>query len=150
MIDKFAHGFDPNFDLSNAVFTDMVDKANCCDYYDPLNLSHKLNFSATNNLSILHVNIRSLQKHIHDLQEQLSNLNFLPDIIVITETRIKYEPVLNINIRSYKFSFVKSFNNAGGIGVYIHNSLNCTVSDKFHIALSSRENMWLNVKAKDS
>ena len=128
----------------------MVDNVNCCDYYDPLNLSHKLNFSGTNNLSILHVNIRSPQKHIDDLQELLSTLNFLPDIIAITETRIKYEPVLNINISGYKFFFVKSFNNAGCIGVYIHNSLNCTVSDKFHIALPSCENMWLNLKAKDS
>ena len=99
---------------------------------------------------ILHVNIRSLQKHIDHLQELLSNLNFLPDIIAITETRIKDEPVLNMNISDYKFSFVKSFNNAGGIGVYIHNSLNCTVSDKFHIALPLSENMWLNVIAKDS
>ena len=58
--------------------------------------------------------------------------------------------MLNINIPGYKLSFVKTFNKAGGIDVYIYNSLNCTVSHKFHIALPSCENMWLNVKAKDS
>ena len=70
-----------NFDLNPALYNDMIDNINICNYYDPPELTHELNFSETSNLSILHINIRSLQKHINDLQEFLSNLNFFPDII---------------------------------------------------------------------
>ena len=68
----------------------------------------------------------------------------------ITETRIKDQPAINIDITGYKFFFVKSFNNAGGVGVYINDTLNCRVLNRFHVDLPSCENIWLNVITKDS
>ena len=53
-----------NFDLNAALFNDMIDNINICNYYDPSDLIHELKSSETSNLSILHINIRSLQKHI--------------------------------------------------------------------------------------
>ena len=83
---NFGHAPNLNFYLNAALFNDMI---NICNYYDPPHLTHELNFSETSNLSILHINIRSLQKHINNLQEFLSNSNFFPGRIAITETRIK-------------------------------------------------------------
>ena len=116
---NFGYAPNLNFDLNAALFNDMIDNINICNYYGPLDLTNKLNFSEISNLSILHINIRSLQKHINNLQEFLSNSNFFPDIIAITETLIKDQLAINIDIPGYKFFFVKSFNNAGGVGVYM-------------------------------
>ena len=110
---SLGHAPNVNFDLNAALFNDIIDIINICNYYDPPEVTHELNFSETSNLSILHINILSLQKHINNLQEFLSNSSFFPDIIAITETRIKDQPAINIDIPGYKFFFVKSFNNAG-------------------------------------
>ena len=99
------HSSNLNFDLNASLFNDMIDNINICNYYDPPNLTHELNFSETSNLFILHINIHSLQKHINNLQEFLSNSNFFPDIIAITETRIKDQPAINSDIPGYKFFF---------------------------------------------
>ena len=147
---NFAHAPNLNFDLNVALFNDMIDNIDICNYYDPPELTHKLNFSETSNLSILHINIRSLQKHINNLQEFLSNSNFFPDIIAITETRIKDQTAINIDVTGYKYFFFKSFNNAGGVGMFINDTLNCRVLNRFHVGLSSGENIWLNVITKDS
>ena len=86
-----------NFDLNAAVFNDIIDNINTCNYYDSPDLTHELYFSKT-----LHIHVRSLQKHINGLQEFVSNLNF-PDKIAITETRIKDQLALNIDVPKYKF-----------------------------------------------
>ena len=146
---NFGHSPNLNFDLNAALFNDMINNINICNYYDSPDLTHELSFSKTCNLSLLHINIRSLQKHIIDLQEFLSNSSFFPDIITITETRIKDQPAINIDIPSYNF-FVKSLNNAGGVGVYINDTLNCRVLNRFHVDAPSCENIWLAVITKDS
>ena len=68
-IGNFGHVLNLNFDLNAALFNDMIDNINISNFYDPPDLTHELNFSETSNLSILHVNIRSLQKHSYNLQE---------------------------------------------------------------------------------
>ena len=83
---NFGHAPNLNFDLNVALFNDMIVSINIGKYYDPPDLTLEQNFSKTSNLSILHINIRSLQKHINNLQKFLSNSNFFPDIIAITET----------------------------------------------------------------
>ena len=94
----------------------MIYNINICNYYDPPGLTHE-NFSETSNLSLLHISIRSLQKLINNLQEFFSNSNFFPDIIALTETRFKDQPAINMDISSYKFFFVKSFNSTAGSAV---------------------------------
>ena len=147
---SFGHAPNLNFDLNAALFNDMIDNINICNFYDPPELTHELNFFETSNLCISHINIHSMQKHINNLPEFLSNSSFFPDIMAITETRIKDQPAINIDIPGYKFFFVKSFNNAGGVGVYINDTLNCRVLNRFHVDLPSCENIWLNVITKDS
>ena len=97
-----------NITVKSALFNDTFDNINVCNYYDPPDLTHELNFFETSNLSILHINIRSLQKHINNLQKILSYSNFFPDIIAITETPIKDQPAINIDISGYNF-FCKIF-----------------------------------------
>ena len=103
MTNNFAYASNLNFDLNSAASNDMIDNINICNYNDPLNLTHELNFCKSKNCSILYINLRSLQKHINILQEFLSSSNFFPDIIAIAKTRIKDQPALNNDVSSYKF-----------------------------------------------
>ena len=49
----------------------------------------------------------------------LVELNFLPDVIRLTETRIRLHPLLNISLPNYTFFHTNSTTNAGGVGIYV-------------------------------
>ena len=58
----------------------------------------------SNKFSMLHINIASLGKHIDELRCILDVLNYLFDIIGITETRFHDDnPLTNIDIDGYVF-----------------------------------------------
>ena len=63
-----------------------------CDYLD-LN-SKQPTFDPNRSLVLLHINIRSLHKNFDNLYDFLVELNFLPDVICLTETGIKLHPLL--------------------------------------------------------
>ena len=140
---KHNNVFNIDLDINDKILSDPTEIVSNCQYYDPWNLNSKLQF--TDSLAILHVNIRSLQKNIHELLELISDTNTLPDIIAVTEIRIKDKPILNIDITDYRFLFVKSFNNAGGVGVYICKNLNYALAEKYNLPLPSCKNTWLNI-----
>ena len=62
-----------------------------------------MNGNSDDALILLHVNIRSLQKNFDPLCELITLLNFTPQIICITETRIKDQPLINVAIPNYSF-----------------------------------------------
>ena len=64
---NFAYAPILNFDLNAAIFIDIIVNINISNYCEPPDLTHELNtrISKTSSLSILHINIRSLQKHIN-------------------------------------------------------------------------------------
>ena len=78
-----------------------------CKYYDvdefnllPLDKNNKGN---NKSMKTMHINISSLKKHHHDLENLLSTLNTSFDIIVITETRfVKTSPPhINFDLTNY-------------------------------------------------
>ena len=72
-------------------------------------------------------------------------LNFSPDVICLSETRLKNQPLINIDLPHYKFVHVNVTNcAAGGMAIY--------VSDKYQFQLcrvqyelTSSECLWLEV-----
>ena len=70
---------------------------------------------------LLHINIHSLHKNFDNLYDFLVELNFLPDVICLTETRIKLHLLLNISLPNYTFFHTDSTTNAGGVGIYVLN-----------------------------
>ena len=78
-----------------------------------------------NSLSIFHLNIRSLQKHIDDLRDLLAELQYLFDFITISETRIiKNKSITtNIEIDGYEFVNTPADGMAGGVGIYVKNGI---------------------------
>ena len=61
------------------------------DYYYDHNSINNLLFSKnkSNHLSIIHFNVRSLQKNIDKLSHYLTNLNRKPDVVAVSETNLK-------------------------------------------------------------
>ena len=74
-----------------------------------------------------------IQKNYDDMCEFLSNFNTKPHIISLSETKIKSKPLANVSLPGYSFLHNNSQSNAGGVGVYIHESvryeeLDCTIT----------------------
>ena len=86
-----------------------------CDYLD-LN-SKRPPLDPNRSLVLLHANSRSLHKNFDNLYDFLVELNFLFDVICLTETRIKLHPLLNISLPNYTFFHTDSRTNAGGVGI---------------------------------
>ena len=51
----------------------------------------------------------------------------LPDIICITETRLKNNPLINISIPGYDFAKANTSSFAGGVGMCVSSKLNFKV-----------------------
>ncbi len=87
------------------------------DSYSPThNNNHDL-------FSIFHCNVRSLQKQFSKLNDILISLENQISIIGISETRLNENSSSNIDLLNYSFLRHDSPTQAGGVGLYIHNSL---------------------------
>ena len=113
-----------------------------CDYLD-LN-SKRPTFDPNRSLVFLHVNIRSLHKNFDNLYDFLVELKFLPDVICLTETRIKLHPLLNISLPNYTCFHIDFTTNAGGVGIYALNKIQLKKSITQYNFLKS-ECLWLDI-----
>ena len=81
-------------------FDDAFDHIKSCSFYDTPSLIPRLN---SNELFLLHINTQSLRKNFDDLVNLISQFTVLHDIICITETRLKNNPLINISMPGYDF-----------------------------------------------
>ena len=107
-----------SFDLSYHLHDLLTSKLKDCQYFTPSNLP--LNRDKQR-LFMLHVNIRSLNKNFDDLNHNLlHSFSYSPDIICLSETKLKGLPLTNIHLSGYQpILHANSSTNAGGIGIYI-------------------------------
>ena len=86
-------------------------------------------------LTMIHLNIASLQRHIDELRTLLSILNHPFQVICISETRLHDEkPLSNIDIDGYEFVHTKTTSQCGGVGIYIKSGIEYEILD--HLSLS--------------
>ena len=118
-----------------------------CKYFDLIP-----KFETKNNCSLflLHVNIRSLQKNFDKLFETFNEFSPEPDVICLSESRIKTSPLVNINIPGYEFVFSSPRVNSGGVGVYISTQLNFYNVQQNWIGFEHCEDVWLSVEDRRS
>lgn len=100
-------------------------------------------------LSVFHLNVRSLNKNHNNLHNFLANLELSFDVIVLSE-------VWNHNLTLYHDLFtgytfyhdICAHSQVGGIGVYIKNSLGCSVLDNLKLKSTENntiENLWFEI-----
>ena len=57
----------------------------------------KAKFKTSTSFSIFHLNIHSVQLHIEELRILLEKISFKFDIIAISDTKLKDQPIVDIN-----------------------------------------------------
>ena len=74
-----------------------------------------------NSLFILHINIRSIYKNFDALNHEfVQTLNYLPDIICLSETKIKNLPTVSLSLKGYHLIEHADYQTAaGGVEIYI-------------------------------
>jgi len=75
----------------------------------------------SDDLSLLHCNIRSLYKNMDKHEEIITPCSKPPDIIALSETRIKETSII-ATLPGYNFINKNSQTQAGGLGAYIKNN----------------------------
>ena len=68
---------------------------------------------------LMQINTRSLTKNLDHVNEIIAELDKNPDIIAISETKLKDGTFSNVNIAGYDLICNHSKTNAGGVALYI-------------------------------
>ena len=129
----------------DAIINSILDNFKKCTYISPNSSMPNCN----NSLTILHFNIRSLNKNFDHLHEFLVSIRIRPDVICLTETRIKNDPLVNITIPQYKFYHVDSQTSAGGVAVYVSDNFTSKLCPNQYVMPNS-ECLWLELSTPNS
>ena len=95
-----------------------------CQYFDIKKFNSK--FKKYEGLSFLHLNIRSLPKHLDNLTNFLNSIDHRFKVIALSETRLTSNSSIphNLSLDGYSFVLNKTEASAGGTAIYICNSIN--------------------------
>ena len=107
--------------------------------------SHLLFSKKQNQLSVLHLNIRSISKNKNILDECLHELNCCPDILAVSETKLNKNNVNLASIENYSIVYSNSSSNAGRVATYILNNLKFTRREDLEFNSSDSENVFVEI-----
>ena len=116
-----------------------------CYYLDDVNVQPTF---FENSLTLLHFNICSLYKYFDAMHNFLQSLDFLTDIICLSETFIKDEPLTDISITGYSFIHINLHSTAGVVAVYISKKLKFELS-KNQLTLHNLESSRFTIYTKN-
>ena len=143
----------PNSDKHDERDSDFMPIPPCSECYEISKVNKLLNssYSSRNCFSIFHCYIKSLAKNLPMLEDWLYSLEKKnPDILAISETKLRSKSIINIAIPQYPFFHTDSETAAGGAALYISNNLKAIprVDTKFTMPLV--ESCWAEIIANRS
>ena len=103
-----------------------------------------------NDFFTVHFNTRSLSKNKNKIDDFLIDIERLPDAIAISETKLNANSSLNLNFSNYKFIRNDSITLAGGVGLYIKESLKFILRKDLSLNLQHCEDLWIEVESEKS
>ena len=92
------------------------------EYFSPKQLRNLMR-KQNNSLLIIHFNTKSFVKIKNLIEEFITEIKYSLEIIGISETKINSNACLNLNIPNFDFFHNDSPTNAGGVGIYVNQSL---------------------------
>ena len=87
------------------------------------------------------MNIRSLNANFDKLNELLTNYNVFPDIIAMSEIKLKLSQVYNAKLSRYHFYHKGKTSSWGGVGLFIKESLSISICKEFDLNIPNCEDM---------
>ena len=109
-------------------------------------LAQGINNSLHKSFFIMHLNIRSLQRNFHKLQDLLCEIKNSPDLIALSE--IWQNTFFIPSLPNYEFvqsSF--SCNRAGGVAFFLNKKYNYKIRQDISLSTHKCEDLWLEIKA---
>ena len=102
-----------------------------------------------NDLFLIHFNVRSLQKHIDQLNNCLVGFKNQPDVVAISETKLK-EGLINRNVKLEGYGFLHSNSKkcAKGVGLYIKDTIKFSINHCSKICSPNAEHLWVDIQTK--
>ena len=130
-----------DFDINENFLQPMNSK-----YLNVHNLS-KLSINKKD-LSLFHVNLRSLTANFDELHTLLENLKIPFDFIGITETKQHKDNdfLTNVTIQNYNMYCQSSLSHAGGVALYFKSNLACTSRLDLSVTEQQYEAVWTELK----
>ena len=126
------------------------------DYCDDIHTEYfsindaKTHFSEKrkNDLCLIHLNISSLPANFNKLNNLLADLEVVPDVIALTETKITETTNNDFSptIHNYSFINICSKTHSGGVGMFIRDTLNYSLrKDLCRSEMGQYETIWVDI-----
>lgn len=115
---------DDSIDPDNYLFNSIN---NDCRYYADEQYN---NINKDKQLSIIHINCRSLYANFTNIKDYLTQFKQLFDIIAMSETWINTERGLDFELEGYGLTHGDQQNKGGGdVAIYVHKNINFRILD---------------------
>ena len=113
-------------------------------YMDQLAFN-KLTSTLSKGLSLMHINIRSLSKHIDEFKTALLMSKVKFDVAAITESKqqIGKDFIVNVDINGYHIYKQPSESASGGVVIYVNDELNHSRLEEFSVTENDFESLWI-------
>ena len=98
------------------------------------------------NLKLLQVNIRSINAGLDKLNDLLALTKLSPDIILVSEAKLKTSENLNNFLKGYKFMHKGTCTNWGGVGVFAKENISIKVCHEFDLNIPDCEDIWVQIE----
>ena len=115
--------------------------------YTPMQKIHSLlERSGTDELSLFHFNVRSLEKNIDILKEFVISVGKKPSVLAISESKLNENTVSKIELKGYEFYHTDSSTNAGGAALYVSEDIK-NVEERKDIKFNTElvESCWIEI-----
>ena len=99
----------------------------------------------SDSITLLFINIRSLNCNFDKLHELISHFHKCPSIISISETWLLETKYFTHTLPGYNFIHSKSFSKCGGVAMFISNKLSYNVTEDYNLNINGCEDLWVKV-----
>ena len=101
---------------------------NSCEYYN--DSEFRVKFDNIQGFSIIHFNCRSARNNFEKIESYLTNLDYLFDVIVLTETWLDDEEFKNYSLFGYDgYHCARKRKKGGGVAIYVNANLKSNESE---------------------
>ena len=107
--------------------------------------------TSDSDLSLLHLNVRSLSLHVDELVSTLATLKINCDVIGVSETWNSFENPIktNVEIPGYSYFPCQSHSQNGGVALYVKSGLNLLPRPDLSKESTDFESVWVEVEYKN-